>query len=128
MILVYITLGGAAGSILRYLAGGAVQRASQSGFPIGTLTVNVVGCFIVGVLIRLQMNLEPAPWARGLLVIGFCGGFTTFSMFSAETVALIEGGEYLRASGYMLLSVVLCVMATFAGLALARVAGGRTPG
>src|SRR6476620_401020 len=116
MIYLLIALG-AAGSLLRYLIGGAVQRSSASGFPIGTLFVNVSGCFLIGVLARQFLNMQLSSELRALLVVGFCGGFTTFSTFSAETVGLIEGGEYGRATAYAILSLALCIGATFAGMA-----------
>jgi CrcB protein len=119
MILLLIALGGAAGSVLRYLLGGRVQHFAPHGFPVGTLTVNVLGCLFIGILTRIFLNMEtPGEW-RGLLVVGFCGGFTTFSTFSIETVGLIEGGEYARAATYVAGSVLLCIMATFAGMAAA---------
>jgi CrcB protein len=119
MILFLIALGGGAGSVLRYLLGGRVQHFAPHGFPVGTLTVNVLGCLLIGILTRLFLNMEtPGEW-RGLLVVGFCGGFTTFSTFSIETVGLIEGGEYARAATYVAGSVLLCIMATFAGMAAA---------
>jgi CrcB protein len=121
MILILIALGGAAGSVLRYLLGGRVQHFAPHGFPVGTLTVNVLGCLLIGVLTRIFLNMEtPGEW-RALLVVGFCGGFTTFSTFSIETVGLIEGGEYARAAAYIAGSVLLCIMATFAGMAAAGV-------
>src|SRR3982751_451919 len=70
MIYLYIALGGAAGSLLRYSLGGAVQRLSASGFPIGTLVVNVCGCFIIGILIRHFMNRQLSPELRPWLVVG----------------------------------------------------------
>ena len=119
MILFLIALGGGAGSVLRYLLGGRVQHFAPHGFPVGTLTVNVLGCLLIGILTRMFLNMEtPGEW-RGLLVVGFCGGFTTFSSFSIETVGLIEGGEYARAATYVAGSVLLCIMATFAGMAAA---------
>jgi CrcB protein len=119
MILFLIALGGGAGSVLRYLLGGRVQHFAPHGFPVGTLTVNVLGCLFIGILTRMFLNMEtPGEW-RGLLVVGFCGGFTTFSTFSIETVGLIEGGEYARAATYVAGSVLLCIMATFAGMAAA---------
>jgi CrcB protein len=119
MILFLIALGGAAGSVLRYILGGRVQHFAPHGFPVGTLTVNVLGCLLIGILTRMFLNMEtPGEW-RGLLVVGFCGGFTTFSTFSIETVGLIEGGEYARAATYVAGSVLLCIMATFAGMAAA---------
>ncbi|HEY4735011.1 MAG: fluoride efflux transporter CrcB [Gemmatimonadaceae bacterium] len=128
MIYLYIALGGAAGSLLRYSLGGAVQRLSASGFPIGTLVVNVCGCFIIGILIRHFMNMQLSPELRALLVVGFCGGFTTFSTFSAETIGLAEGGEYARAASYVILSLGLCLTATLAGMTIMRMVAGATSG
>jgi fluoride exporter len=128
MIYLYIALGGAAGSLLRYSLGGAVQRSSASGFPIGTLFVNVSGCFIIGVLVRHFMNMQLSPELRALLIVGFCGGFTTFSTFSAETLGLIEGGEYARATSYVVLSVGLCLIATLAGMTTMRMIAGVSNG
>jgi CrcB protein len=126
MILLLIALGGAAGSVLRYLVGGRVQHFAPHGFPVGTLFVNVVGCLLIGMLIRQFMNIQTHNYARALLVVGFCGGFTTFSTFSAETLGLIEGGEYARAMGYVLLSVTLCLGATFAGMSVMKLVAGTT--
>ncbi len=119
MILFLIALGGAAGSVLRYLLGGRVQHFAPHGFPVGTLTVNVLGCLLIGVLARFFLNMQTAGEWRALLIVGFCGGFTTFSTFSIETVGLIEGGEYARAGTYIAGSVLLCITATFAGMAAA---------
>src|SRR3954454_10769361 len=120
MIYLYIALGGAAGSLLRYSLGGAVQRVSAGGFPIGTLFVNVSGCFIIGVLVRQFMNMQLSPEFRAFLIVGFCGGFTTFSTVSAETLGLVEGGEYSRAAGYVALTLALCLTATLAGMTAMR--------
>ena len=124
MIYLYIALGGAAGSVARYVVGGAVQRMSASGFPLGTMVVNVSGCFIIGILVRQFLNMQLSPELRALLIVGFCGGFTTFSTFSAETLGLIEGGEYGRAAGYVALSVTLCLAATLAGMTTMRLLAG----
>ena len=126
MIYLLIALGGGAGSLLRYLVGGAVQRMSDSGFPVGTMVVNVSGCFIIGVLVRQFLNMQLSPELRALLIVGFCGGFTTFSTFSAETLGLIEGGEYGRAAGYVVLSVTLCLAATLAGMTTMRLIMGTS--
>jgi|SRR5882762_340985 len=126
MILLLIALGGAAGSVLRYLVGGRVQHFAPHGFPVGTLFVNVVGCLLIGMLIRQFMNIQTHNYLRALLVVGFCGGFTTFSTFSAETLGLIEGGEYARAMSYVLLSVALCLGATFAGMSAMKLVAGTT--
>ena len=124
MILLLIALGGAAGSVLRYLLGGRAQHFAPHGFPLGTLFVNVVGCFLVGILVRQFMNIQTHNYLRALLVVGFCGGFTTFSTFSMETVGLIEGGEYPRAMAYIALSLTLCLTATFAGMTVMRLIAG----
>lgn len=124
MIYLLIALGGAAGSVLRYLLGGAVQRMSATGFPIGTMFVNVSGCFLIGIFVRQFRNTQLTPELRALLIVGFCGGFTTFSTFSAETLGLIEGGEYGRAATYVVLSVGLCLLATLAGMTTMRLIAG----
>jgi CrcB protein len=124
MILFLIAAGGAVGSALRYLIGGAIQRSSASGFPVGTMFVNIAGCFLIGVFVRYLLNMQTSAELRALLIVGFCGGFTTFSTFSFETVGLIEGGEYARAATYIVGSVVLCLMATFAGMAAVSVISG----
>jgi CrcB protein len=126
MILFLIALGGAVGSILRYLIGGALQRSSASGYPVGTMFVNVAGCFLIGVFVRYLLNMQTSAELRALLVVGFCGGFTTFSTFSFETVGLIEGGEYARAATYIVGSVVLCLVATFAGMAAVSAMAGAS--
>ena len=126
MIYLIIAVGGAAGSLLRYLVGGAVQRTSAGGFPVGTMFVNVSGCFLIGILLRQFLNMQLSPELRAFLIVGFCGGFTTFSTFSAETVGLIEGGEYGRATGYVILSVGLCILATLAGMTAMRLVAGTS--
>lgn len=128
MILFLIAVGGAAGSLLRYLVGGMVQRTSASGFPVGTLFVNVAGCLLIGIFVRFLLNMQTSTEMRALLVVGFCGGFTTFSTFSFETAGLIEGGEYARAATYIVGSVVLCIAATFAGMAAAGAIAGTSHG
>ena len=120
MILLLIALGGAVGSVTRYLLGGLVQRSFHPDFPIGTLAVNVLGCLLIGVFAKLFFHSQTALPLRATLMIGFCGGFTTFSAFSNETLGLILGGEWLRAGMYVLLSCALCLGATAAGFAAGR--------
>jgi CrcB protein len=86
--------------------------------------VNVSGCFLIGILLRQFLNMQVSPELRAFLIVGFCGGFTTFSTFSGETLGLIEGGEYGRATTYVALSVGLCLIATFAGLSAMRLVAG----
>lgn len=119
-MLLWIGLGGAVGSILRYLVGALVQRPAHAGFPVGTLVVNVVGCFIIGVLAQHFMNVQTQPMMRAALITGFCGGFTTFSAFSLETVGLLRGGEYGSAAAYLVLSVTFSILATVSGMAAAK--------
>jgi fluoride exporter len=94
----YVALGGAVGSVARYLVGVAVQGRSGLEFPVGTVLINVTGRLLLGFLIRYALA-TPAitPEIRALLATGLCGGYTTFSTFSYETVALIEDGDWRRA-------------------------------
>lgn len=115
-----IALGGAAGSVSRYGLGMLVQRAAHGAFPIGTLMVNLVGCFIAGVAAKLLMGGEANPDVRALVIVGFCGGFTTFSAFSLEVVTLAHHGEWMRAAAYVVASVVLCLAGTAVGFGLWR--------
>ena len=120
MIILLIALGGAVGSVARYLLGRAVQGALHLEFPIGTFTVNVVGCLVIGVLAKFFMNSQTELPLRATLMIGFCGGFTTFSTFSYETLALMRGGEWGKATAHVVLRAVVCVGATATGFAFGR--------
>lgn len=122
MILLLIALGGAVGSVARYLVGRAVSGTVQD-FPIGTFAVNVAGCLIVGVLARLFMNHQSDAPLRVALMVGFCGGFTTFSTFTLETLGLMQGGEWAKAATYVVLSCLVCLGATAAGFAIAKPLG-----
>lgn len=120
MTILLIALGGAIGSVSRYTLGIAVQRISHAAFPVGTLTVNVVGCVLVGIVAKAFMHSQTHPDLRAMLIVGFCGGFTTFSAFSLEVVGLAQGGEWLRALAYVGASTGLCLAGTAAGFALMR--------
>jgi CrcB protein len=111
-----VAAGGAAGCVARHLVGLALQSAS-AGFPWGTLLVNVAGSFVLGVLVG---TLPPGGAGRLGLGTGFCGGFTTFSAFGVEAVALAERGLAVRAGGYAAASVALGVAAAAAGVAAGR--------
>ena len=120
-MLLYVALGSAIGGVSRYLVGGLVQRMLDTTFPAGTLLVNVTGSFLLGAIIRYALETPSlTPEVRAFLTIGFCGGYTTFSTFSYETMALLEDGEWARAGVYITASVILSLIATFLGLALAR--------
>ena len=117
----YIAVGSAIGGVSRFLLGGAVQRAAGTGFPVGTLVVNLTGSLLLGLFLRYAVDTPTlTPEWRAFLTIGFCGGYTTFSTFSYETVALLEDGEWSRAALYVGLSLVLALAATMVGFALAR--------
>jgi CrcB protein len=119
--LVLVALGGALGSMARYGAAAGVNRWAQSPFPWGTLFVNIVGSFLIGLIMVLLMKAgEWRESSRLLLVTGVMGGFTTFSSFSWETWKLVEDGRLALALGNVLLSVTICLVATMAGALLAK--------
>lgn len=118
-MLLAIAAGGALGSVARYLLG-ALVAPRAAGFPWATLAINVSGSLLLGALAVALAGPGPSPAARAGLTVGFCGGFTTFSTFSLETLALLEQGSYARAGAYAAASLVLSVAAAMAGAALAR--------
>jgi len=121
MQLLFIALGGAIGAVLRFVVSNAVYASAGRDFPYGTLTVNVVGSLLMGVLyVLLVERFAMAGEWRAFLLVGLLGAFTTFSTFSIETLTLIENGAHARALANMLLSVMLCVFATWAGVVAAR--------
>jgi CrcB protein len=121
LLILAIALGGAAGALGRYFVSRWVYGLLGTGFPYGTLTVNVLGSFIMGLLtILLLERLATDPELRGAILVGFLGAFTTFSTFSMETVSLIEDGLVARALTNMVLSVLACVLAAWFGLTLGR--------
>ena len=121
-LILAVALGGALGSVARYLTGiGAGKLLGTTAFPWATLVINVVGSFIIGVFVEsfaLRWNLPQA--ARVFLTVGVCGGFTTFSTFSLESYLLMERGDFFPAAGYIVGSVVLGIMALLGGLQLVR--------
>lgn len=117
----YIAVGSALGGVSRYLIGGLVQRGAGPGFPTGTLVVNVTGSFLLGMFLRYGLETPTlTPEMRAFLTAGFCGGYTTFSTFSYETVALLEDGHWGRAALYAAASLGLSLAATLLGLLAAR--------
>ena len=119
--LIAIAGGGALGAVLRFGMSTAVYRALGRDFPYGTLAVNVLGSLLMGFIFvvlveRLAMSAE---W-RAALLIGLLGSFTTFSTFSFETLALFENGEPIKALVNIMLSVFICLLATWVGLSLGR--------
>ena len=105
-----VALGGALGSVGRYGIGLALARFSA--FPVGTLLANVLGSLVIGICVGL-FDAEQRSRPTGLfLMVGFCGGFTTFSTFSLQTLELMHQQAWLKAGGNMLLSVALCLLGT----------------
>ena len=125
----YVAIGSALGGLARFTLGGWLQRRLDASmphaglltFPIGTLLVNVTGSFVLGVLAVAILRRGPdAEAMRLLLAVGFCGGYTTFSTFSFDTMALLESGGGRLAALNVVVSVALALLATFAGVALGR--------
>ncbi len=119
--IIYIAAGGATGAVLRYWASTGIHTLLGRGFPYGTLAVNVIGSFIMGLAFvflieRLSAGME---WRAGLM-IGLLGAFTTFSTFSIETLNLVEAGEPLKAGVNILLSISLCLIFVWVGMILGR--------
>lgn len=116
-----VFIGGGIGSLSRLYLAQAIYRIVGMKFPYGILVVNVLGCFLMGVLAVLfieRLGLSPL-WRAGIL-IGFLGGFTTFSSFSMDTINLIESGTYFLALLYIIVSIIMCITATGLGVFFAR--------
>lgn len=115
--LIFIALGGATGAVSRYLLANWVHTLWEGRFPLGTLLVNMLGSFAIGIVyvLLVERQLIHADW-RGVLMVGFLGAFSTFATFSLETITLFESGHAVQAAVYMLGSAVVCVV--MAGLAM----------
>lgn len=118
----WIAIGGALGSIARYACSSAVAHSFGETFPWGTLLVNVAGSFVIGFF--ATMTGPDGRWilppdARLFVTVGVCGGYTTFSSFSLQTLSLMRGGEFAAAFGNVLGSVALCLISVWAGFAAA---------
>ncbi len=117
--LLQVALGGALGASARFLAGNAITRQLGHGFPAGTLVVNVVGSFLMGVLV-VVLARKGVQGAAPFLMTGLLGGFTTFSAFSLDAITLVERGQLASASLYVIGSVIMSLVAVFAGLFFTR--------
>ncbi len=120
---VAVALGGAIGSVARFWMTGAMTALTGPRFPWGTLLINVAGSFVIGLVAGITLTshrIGMHPDIRIFLMTGVCGGFTTFSAFSLQTLELLQSGDVVPAFGYALGSVVMCVGATYCGWLLGR--------
>lgn len=122
-VALWVALGSSLGSVLRYVTELWLSQNPAIHFPWGTLTVNLLGSLIIGWIVGLR--LPAGHWfnnaaARQFMVTGFCGGFTTFSLFSLETLRLLEQNQWFLAVGHVLATLVLMMLAVAAGFELAR--------
>jgi fluoride exporter len=118
----WIAVGSALGGMARYWCSGVAARLIGETFPWGTIIVNIVGSFIIGFFATLtgpDGRIFADTLTRQFVMIGLCGGYTTFSSFSLQTLALVQDGEWLLASANIALSVIACLLAVWAGHALA---------
>lgn len=106
MTYLYVFIGGGLGSLARFLTSRYVTKAVATDFPLGTLISNIVACLLLGLLVVWSTKSASASWVQPMLVIGFCGGYSTFSTFSNETVSLIENNQI----GLAILNVVISVL------------------
>ena len=116
----WVAIGGALGSVGRFWINGFVSEKIGATFPWGTLVINVSGSFIIGVIGAVaspegRLDSQPRQFATQFLMIGVCGGYTTFSSFSLQTLNLVRDREWLYAGGNVVLSVVLCLIAVWLG-------------
>ena len=124
MMWLYIAIGGALGAVSRYGVTLGAARLGATGFPYATLTVNVIGSFLIGLFVAwLSGRTEINPALRPLIQVGFLGALTTFSTFSLDALILIEQGRFTQAGLYITASVLVCLAACFIGLLAGRSLG-----
>ena len=114
--LLLVALGGAGGSVLRYLLSNI-----NTSFPWGTFAVNVLGSFLIGLLVGLMSKGVLSPEMKLLLVTGFCGGFTTFSTFANESFSMMKAGDVLLTALYVGASVIIGILAFWGGMTLSNI-------
>jgi CrcB protein len=119
--LIYVFIGGGLGSLVRFLLGKWLNAFHNSTFPFGTFTINIIACFVLGFIIGLADHKQLlSPATRLFWAVGFCGGFSTFSAFTSESLSLIQQGQNSTMLLYVLFSVIVCLTATFGGLFIAE--------
>jgi CrcB protein len=124
----WVALGGALGSVSRFWVNGLIADKFGATFPWGTLAINVTGSFIIGIIAALaipegRLDSSSRQFATQFVMIGVCGGYTTFSSFSLQTLNLLRDREWLYAGGNVILSVVLCMIAVWLGWMLGSMFG-----
>lgn len=120
MLYAYLAVGGMLGTLARFALGGLVQNSTGAAFPWGTLGVNLLGSFLLGLAVRGAELTYVSPELRGMITIGFCGAFTTFSTYTYETVALMNDGAWSRALIYAFGSLGTGLLAIALGLSAAN--------
>jgi len=120
-LLMFVGLGGAIGAMGRFVVMSAVGHVTHSGFPWSTVTVNVLGAFVLGAVLELSaLAWSPSPEIRAMVVVGVLGAFTTFSTFSMDLYYLLDRGAIVNAVLYATGSVIVCLVAFWAGMSLLR--------
>lgn len=122
MTYAWVAVGGGLGSMARFWMTGWMAGLTAGRFPWGTLAINVLGSLVIGIVAGLTLTPGRVGWhpdVRIFLMTGICGGFTTFSAFSLQAVELLQTGNIVAASGYITASILLCVVATAAGIWIA---------
>ncbi len=120
--LLLIFIGGGLGSLIRFSLSKFIQGNIDKTFPFGTLGVNVLASIVLGIFVGMvEVKSLTNPNYKALIAIGFCGGFSTFSTFSNDTLQLIQNNRMLEALMNILLNVILCILATFGGITLAKI-------
>jgi CrcB protein len=125
MQILYLAIAGALGAVSRFLLSGFTYRLLGSGFPYGTLCVNVIGSFLIGFVMQVGLNTDIIPQSlRTVITVGFLGAFTTFSTFSFETLNYIQDGVWGMALLNIAVNVIVCLLAVFAGIIIGKLAFG----